>query len=133
MNSLNSILLIDDDQDDQFFFATAMQQVDESIQIHTACNGVDALDKLRFVKPDLILLDLIMPRMNGVIFLKMIKRNRHLCHIPIIIYTTDLSIFQEAELLQSGAERVIIKPLTLEATVEKIGEMLHLNHYQASA
>src|SRR3954471_23757949 len=102
-SSINSILLIDDDQDDKFFFHTALQEVNENVQLYTAENGVDALDKLKFVKPDLILLDLVMPRMNGVVFLKMLKRNKYLSDIPVVIYTTDLSIFQENELYSLGA------------------------------
>jgi DNA-binding response OmpR family regulator len=130
---INSILLIDDDQDDKFFFATALQYVDENIQLYTAGNGVDALDKLRFVKPDVILLDLIMPRMNGVVFLNMIKRNKNLRDIPVIIYTTDMSVFQETELLNAGADQIIIKPINLTGTIEKIREILHPSEYQASA
>src|SRR5688572_10884369 len=106
-SSINSILLIDDDQDDKYFFHTALQQVDENVELYTASNGVEGLDKLKFVKPDLILLDLIMPRMNGVVFLQMLKRNKDLCDIPVIIYTTDLSIFQENELLKLGANQII--------------------------
>jgi CheY-like chemotaxis protein len=130
---IKSLMLIDDDQDDQFFFTTALNQVDETIQLYTACNGVDALEKLSFVKPDLILLDLIMPRMNGLIFLKMIKRNRHLAQIPVIVYTTDLSIFNETEVLSAGAERILYKPATLQETSDKIKDILRLQLYKASA
>jgi CheY-like chemotaxis protein len=130
---IHSILLVDDDQDDKFFFATALQHVDENIQLYTAGNGVDALDKLRFVRPDIILLDLIMPRMNGVVFLNMIKRNKNLRDIPVIIYTTDMSVFQEKELLNAGADQIIIKPINLTGTIEKINEILHPSEYQASA
>ena len=132
-SSINSIMLIDDDQDDRFFFATALEHVDESVKLYTACNGVDALDKLSFIKPDLILLDVIMPRMNGAVFLNMIKRNKNLRDIPVIIYTTDLSIFQENELLNAGAEQIIFKPMTLDATIEKISGILHHIPYKASA
>lgn len=130
---IKSLLLIDDDQDDQFFFATALNQVTDEIQMYSACNGVDALEKLCFVKPDLILLDLIMPRMNGLIFLKMIKRNRNLSQIPVIVYTTDLSVFSEGEVIKAGAERIIYKSETLQKTAQKISEILKINDYKASA
>lgn len=133
MNTIKSILLVDDDQDDQFFFASALNQVTENVELFAACNGVDALDKLRFRQPDLILLDLVMPRMNGIIFLKMIKRNRNLAHIPVFIYTSDLSIFQEKELMDAGAERIIIKPMTLEKTIELIPGILDRDHILKSA
>ncbi len=134
MNSdIKSILLIDDDQDDQFFFATALQQVNDSVDLIAACNGVEALEKLRISKPDLILLDLIMPRMNGLIFLKMVKRNRQLAKIPVYIYTTDLSIFNEAEVVKAGAERIIYKAENLEETIKNISAILNSQPYRASA
>ncbi len=132
-SNINSILLVDDDQDDKFFFHTALQQVDENIQLYTASNGVEALDKLKFVKPDMILLDLIMPRMNGVVFLTMLKRNKNLRDIPVVIYTTDLSIFQETELYKLGAAQIVIKPIDFEGTVEKISNILQTNTYKVSA
>lgn len=132
-SSIHSIMLIDDDQDDKYFFATALDQVDETIKLYTASNGVDALDKLRFVKPDLILLDLIMPRMNGSVFLSMLKRNKNLRDIPVIVYTTDLSIFQEKDLLKAGAEQIILKPQTLSETIKKIEYILHSKEYKVSA
>jgi len=130
---IKSLLLIDDDQDDQFFFATALQQVTDTIELYAACNGVEGLEKLSFIKPDLILVDLLMPRMNGLIFLKMIKRNRHLSHIPVFVYTTDLSIFHEAEVLKAGAERIIYKAESLEGTAKKIADILTSQGYRASA
>jgi CheY-like chemotaxis protein len=130
---IQSILLIDDDHDDRFFFHTALQHVTEDVQLFTASNGVDALDKLKFITPDVILLDLIMPRMNGVVFLKMLKRMPRLKEIPVIIYTTDLSIFQESELLELGAIQILLKPNDLRSTEATIKHILATNSYQASA
>ena len=130
---IKSLLLIDDDQDDQFFFTTALKLVSEDLELYTACNGVKALEKLGSVMPDLILLDLVMPRMNGLIFLKMIKRDRNLAHIPVVIYTSDLGIFNESELLLAGAERIISKSATLQETATKIYDLLRQASYKASA
>lgn len=130
---IKSLLLIDDDKDDQFFFTTALKFVSEEVELYTACNGVEALEKLSSVRPDLILLDLVMPRMNGLIFLTMIKRNRNLAHIPVIVYTSDLSIFNESELLHAGAERIIPKCATLQETATKIYDILSQEYYKASA
>lgn len=132
-SNINSIFLVDDDQDDKYFFHTALQEVNEDVQLFTACNGVDALDKLKFVKPDLILLDLVMPRMNGVVFLKMLKRNKDLCHVPVVIYTSDLSIFQENELYSLGASQIFIKPNDFQGTVKVIEQILEINLYKATA
>ena len=131
--NIQSILLIDDDDDDRYFFHTALQHVTEDVQLYTAGNGVDGLDKLKFVTPDVILLDLIMPRMNGVVFLKMLKRMPKFTEIPVIIYTTDLSIFQESELLSLGAAKIILKPNDLSTTEKTIRQILETNNYRVSA
>ena len=134
MNSqINSILLIDDDQDDKYFFATALEEVDPNVSLSTAAEGQEALDKLRYMKPDLILLDLVMPGMNGVGFLKAIKKNKDLSGIPVIVYTTDLSIFEEEEVLSLGAVQVYIKPLDFESTLETIHHLLNSTFYRKSA
>src|SRR5690349_6135015 len=95
MNStIKSILLVDDDQDDKYFFSTALQEVDAEVSLVTAGDGLEALEKLKSSRPDVILLDLVMPRMNGLRFLKEIKRLPSLSAIPVIIYTADLSFLE---------------------------------------
>jgi CheY-like chemotaxis protein len=125
MTAINSILLIDDDQDDKYFFSMALEDVDPEVQLYTASDGNDALEKLKFITPDVILLDLIMPGMNGATFLKTIKKNPLLAHIPVIIYTTSLSIFDENEVLKLGAFNIYIKPVNLPDTIATIGEILN--------
>jgi CheY-like chemotaxis protein len=124
MRNIKSILLVDDDKDDQYFFYTALEEVDPAMHLIAAADGMEAFDKLNFSQPDLILLDLVMPRMNGITFLSKIKKNRVLHDIPVIVYTTDLSIFKEKELLNSGAEEIIIKPSDYSGTVETIRNLL---------
>ncbi len=133
MNTLKSILLVDDDKDDQYFFYKALEEVDSSVDLHAADNGSEALEKLCFLRPDLILLDLVMPVMNGVTFLKAIKQKKELAHIPIVVYTTDLSIFREKELMALGAEKVIYKPQDFESTLKIIEGLLNMREMRQSA
>jgi CheY-like chemotaxis protein len=134
MNSaIRSILLVDDDQDDQYFFATALGEIDRDIQLITAGNGLEALEKLKTASPDLILLDLVMPKMNGLGFMKEVRKSRRLSNIPVMIYTADLGIFDEHELLRLGAEQVCIKPVDFDSTVRKIRDILRTNVYLKSA
>jgi CheY-like chemotaxis protein len=130
---IKSILLIDDDQDDKFFFSSALEQVDPAMTLYTAFDGQDALDKLKFVCPDIILLDLVMPGMNGLAFLKAVKKDRLLKEIPIVIYTASVSDFERSELIKIGACQIYIKPVTYEATVQLIPEILKLGMVRNSA
>jgi CheY-like chemotaxis protein len=131
--SIKSILLVDDDQDDKYFFSKALGETGEDVQLVTAANGAEALEKLQQFIPDVILLDLNMPVMNGVSFLKQIKKNKFLKDIPVIIYTDGLSIFDEAEALKLGAYQVITKPLDLKGTVNVIFEIIKMSFIRMSA
>jgi CheY-like chemotaxis protein len=133
MTQIKTILLIDDDKDDQYFFYRALEEVDTTVQLFGAGDGNEAFEKLRFVRPDIILLDLVMPGMNGVSFLKKIKEDKKLRDIPVVVYTTDLSIFKEKEVLALGAEKVILKPLDFEGTVNIIKTLGRLVHLPQSA
>lgn len=84
--------LIDDDPDDQEFFAMALEDVNPAIELHTADNGVEAIEKLssRF-SPGVIFLDLNMPRIDGWECLQRIREMAHLKQTPVIIYSTSES------------------------------------------
>lgn len=131
--SIKSILLVDDDQDDKFFFAKALHQVEPDTQLTTAAEGAEAFEKLNFTNPDIILLDLNMPGMNGVAFLKKIKNDKKLKEIPVIIYTDGLSVFDESEALKLGAYAVIQKPIDFKEAIKIISEILRMSFIRMSA
>ncbi|HYC29530.1 MAG TPA: response regulator [Chitinophagaceae bacterium] len=133
MREINTILLVDDDKDDQYFFYKALEEADPSVTLLAAGNGADALEKLKFARPDIILLDLVMPVMNGVAFLRKVKADKQLRDIPVIVYTSDLSIFKEKEVLALGAEKIIYKPLDFEGTVRIIRNLAAFFHLKQSA
>ncbi|MDQ3047156.1 MAG: response regulator [Bacteroidota bacterium] len=131
--SIHSILLVDDDQDDKYFFHKALEVTNPEISLSFASDGLDALEKLQFITPDVILLDLNMPKMNGVPFLKKIKSTRHLRDIPVIIYTAGLSVFDEAESLKLGAYQVYLKPQTFDETKKTIADILQISFIRMRA
>lgn len=90
---LNLVMIIDDDADDRFFLETAIQKINNNINVLQAKNGEEAIAQLKGLKvyPEFIFLDLNMPVMNGVEFLKLLKSDENLKHIPIVIYTTSVS------------------------------------------
>ncbi len=107
-----NILLIDDDEDDQEIFLTALEKFDEGIKCTAIDNARDALQLLNSGKiaPELIFLDMNMPRMNGQQFLVEIKKDDHLSLIPVIILSTSshMSTIQSAK--ASGAKEFFTKP-----------------------
>ena len=125
--TIKSILLVDDDRDDIYFFSKALEASEVDAQLITAGDGLEALDRLEIYTPDVILLDLNMPKMNGSTFLKTVKKMRHLKHIPVIIYTAEVSVFEKEELTKLGAYAIFKKPENFTKTVETIQELLRMN------
>jgi CheY-like chemotaxis protein len=131
--SIKSILLVDDDRDDIYFFSKALDEFKVDINLVTAGEGFEAFERLQSFSPDVILLDLNMPKMNGLAFLKAIKKIRHLKTIPVIIYTTHVTVFEEEELLRLGAYSVCIKPSDFTNTVKTIGQLLQMQFIRMTA
>lgn len=126
-NFIKTILLVDDDLDDQTFFEEALKVVDRSVTLHTAKDGVDAIEQLMVKTPDVILLDLNMPRMNGVEFLQELKASNRFRDIPVIIYSSFLSTCDKVEVMALGAKEFVKKPIAFGETVKTIEQLLGKN------
>jgi CheY-like chemotaxis protein len=86
-----TILLADDDKDDRFFFKKAISQLSEIPELEVVTDGEELMNYLKSSHadlPDVIFLDLNMPRKNGVECLTEIKQHEELKDIPVVIYST---------------------------------------------
>jgi CheY-like chemotaxis protein len=81
-----NILLVEDDVFFQKFYATKVKEAGYEVQV--AGDGEEALVKLQTFKPDLILLDIIMPKKDGFEVLKSLSLNEHLKSIPVLVFST---------------------------------------------
>ena len=125
MNISRSIFLVDDDADDQEIFIDALREVDANVHCHTSNDGIDALRKLaEGLQPDLIFLDLNMPRVNGKQVLKEMKSTEGVLHIPVIIYTTSNAREDIDTTLQLGASHYITKPSRFEELCNTLRDVL---------
>ena len=106
------LFLVDDDIDDHEIFKSALAKVNEDLALITATNGYEALEALLMANtlPDYIFVDLNMPRMGGLQFLKEIKQTETLRHIPVIIYTTSSNPGDMAKTKELGAVSFVTKP-----------------------
>lgn len=115
--------LIDDDPDDKRLFLIALNTFDSSIELVTASDGVEALEKINaneLFLPDYIFLDMNMPRMSGKESLIKLRGIERLKNIPIILYsTTHYSTTHYFEELSSiGASGFATKPNSIEGIIE---------------
>jgi CheY-like chemotaxis protein len=119
------LFIIDDDVEDQEIFMEAVKEVDGAIQCFTSTNGEEALEELeRSVLPDLIFLDLNMPKLNGKQILREIKNRSILKPIPVIMYSTSFAPRDIEEISQLGAAFHLLKPSRFDDLCHALGEIL---------
>ncbi|HET7838833.1 MAG TPA: response regulator, partial [Rectinemataceae bacterium] len=114
MDTKKRILLVDDEQINLEFFEVMLTKL--GFQIEKADNGADALDLVKRWKPDLIILDNIMPRLSGWEVTKIIKTSeefRDFAEVPIIMFSALDDVKDKVEGLEMGADDYITKPFSV--------------------
>jgi two-component system response regulator len=116
------ILLVDDDPQDVELTMEIMEQSKVKININVVNDGLEAINYLKkvdnqngIIKPDLILLDLNMPKMNGHEVLQKIKKNPDFKTIPIVILTTSSNDEDIHKTYHNGANCYVTKPVGMDA------------------
>jgi CheY-like chemotaxis protein len=121
MNSDQPLLLVEDDRVDAMTVRRSLRELDSPNPLHHVTNGEEALAFLRDPakpRPGLILLDINMPRMNGIEFLEHAKNDPELCSIPVVVLTTSKD---EADRYNSFSKNIagyMVKPVDYEQFVE---------------
>jgi len=119
-----SILVIDDSKLILYALERLLENADKDYDIHEADSGKKALDFLEKNKPDIILLDLMMPGMSGVEFFKKIKNDEKTKDIPVLILTADTDALRwENEL--KACDKFMIKPFDNDELVGEVKKLLN--------
>ena len=120
-----NILLVDDDFDDREMFIEVVLEIDSSVKFLTATNGNDALQQLIKTDnlPDIIFLDLNMPRMNGFQCLQHLKNNERYAAIPVIMYTTSGNTEDKEKAKRLGALKFLTKPSCIKLLKEELEKL----------
>ena len=114
---LQTILLVEDDEIDAMCVNRSIKKLKNNIRINRTVNGEDALNYLNNPtqeKPDLILLDINMPRMNGIEFLTQIKNHPKLRLIPAVILTTSQLEIDRLHAFNLNVAGFMMKPIELD-------------------
>ncbi|WP_396143836.1 response regulator [Flavobacterium sp.] len=125
IKSLN-ILLIEDDTIEVMKFNRVVKTLNLNHKIIEANNGEEALEILRIkeIIPDIILLDLNMPKLNGLEFLRILKNDESLKFIPSIVLTTSSNHKDLLECYKIGIAGYLLKPLKYDDYMERIKKLL---------
>jgi CheY-like chemotaxis protein len=123
LNTPFSILLVEDDIVDVMSVKRALRELNSNSTLAVAGNGEEALARLNNQEnplPGIILLDLNMPRMNGIDFLKILKNDERLRRIPVVILTTSKEEKDRMESFNLSAAGYMIKPVEYAGFVEVV-------------
>ncbi len=112
----NTILLIEDDELDIISVERSLKKLDLEYNLHTAYNGKEAMAMLQDTKhpimPTVILLDINMPKMNGIEFLKTLRKESRFDEIKVFVMTSSTENTDRSATQELGISGYIIKPLS---------------------
>jgi len=116
------VLVVEDDPDQ--LEVTRLSLKAAGFAIGTASNGIDALKKARTVSPDLILLDVMMPGLDGFAVCETLRGNPATAAIPVLMLTGLCSHISQLVAFDAGATDYLIKPFVPEELISKVEQLL---------
>lgn len=117
-------VLIIDDEEDLTFFVKANLELSGEYQVLIANSGKDGLKAAQRYKPDIILLDIMMPHMDGFETLKLLKKSTQTLSIPVIMLSAKGDEDSKIQAACSYNDDYVVKPVELGPLKEKIAEVL---------
>ncbi|WP_321342145.1 response regulator [Breoghania sp.] len=113
-----------DDEDDIREVAALSLGLDPELEVHVSSSGVEALEKVEALMPDIILLDVMMPGMDGPETLARLRANEAVRNIPVVFITARTQAYEIERFLSLGAVGVIAKPFDPLALADQVREHL---------
>ena len=115
------ILLVEDNRELRIFLYNSLI---DAYHVVEADDGVEALEKIRSEMPDIIVTDLMMPRMDGIELIDKVRHDFTMSHIPIIMLTARHSPDDRVKAMEFGADGYITKPFSIELLLARIDNLL---------
>ena len=117
------VLVVDDDPDIVEVFVDALE-TDKRFEVATARTGYDAGVLTQQLNPDIVVLDYLLPDINGNVVCKTIRENPELAHIKILIISGMVDSTEVDRLVEAGADDFIKKPFNIDSVIERIVELV---------
>jgi signal transduction histidine kinase len=123
------ILIVDDSEANRHLLSTKLES--DGYEVEGASNGLECLKKVDTFKPDLILLDVMMPRMNGYEVCKKLKAKEETRYIPVVMLTARTELEDKMMGLELGAEDYMTKPFSLLEVSARVKSLLRMREFQS--
>lgn len=118
---VSTILIVEDNEEMLQFLKDIFSSI---YLVETAVDGLDALEKVKELQPDIVLSDVMMPNMSGKELCNRLKTNFETSHIPVVLLTADSSEEQNLESLMLGADDYITKPFNVKALISRCNNLV---------
>jgi twitching motility two-component system response regulator PilH len=123
---MKTILVAEDSHSQREMMSIVLRNHD--FKVITACHGEDALAKILRYNPDLVILDVVMPKINGYEVCRILRRNPMYRHLPILFCSTQASEADKYWGLKQGADAYIGKPFRSQDLLTTVDSLLLQNH-----
>lgn len=123
----SKILVVDDNAQNLELLIEYLQTIDD-VETSTAVDGIEALEMVQQVEPDLILLDIMMPRMSGFEVCRKLKSDPNTRDIPIIMVTALNELSDIERGVESGTDDFLSKPVNRLELITRVKSLLKLRH-----
>jgi signal transduction histidine kinase/ligand-binding sensor domain-containing protein/CheY-like chemotaxis protein/AraC-like DNA-binding protein len=117
----NTVLVVEDNDEITNYIQHILE---DKYKVITASNGVEGINMVEKHHPDLVVVDIMMPEMDGIQMTKTIKDNIETSHIPVIMLTAKSNIEDQIQGIESGAEAYILKPFNANYLITVIYNLL---------
>ena len=122
-----TVLIVDDEQHIRLLIEQTLEELeDDGVELQTAADGEMALDVVRNHKPELVFLDVMMPKMNGFEVCRAIKGDLGLAGTTVVMLTAKGQAYDRAEGMSAGADRYLTKPFDPDELLDVAREALGL-------
>lgn len=122
------LLIVDDEAHIRMLIGQTLEELeDEGVEFLTAENGEEALKIIQEETPQLVFLDVMMPKMNGMEVCRKVKKELGLQHVFIVLLTAKGQELDRQKGIEVGADVYMTKPFDPEAILSKAKEVLHIS------
>ena len=122
------ILVVDDNEDNREIARARLEA--NRYDVELAVDGEEGLARAKELRPDLILLDVMMPKLDGIEVVKRLKADGDLPFIPVLLLTAKSGVKDVVQGLQAGADDYLTKPIEHSALVARVAAMLRIKALQ---
>ena len=124
---MSKILIVDDEPKARQMLAETLEELEgRGVQVIVAGNGMEALEAIRQQKPDLVFLDVLMPKMNGLEVCEAVKKQLGMTDVYIVMLTTKGQDYENQRVMELGADSFMMKPIDPDEVYERALKVLRL-------